>query len=252
MLCDFRVFLGRGFDGVSQTADMLLGRMDSLGIQMAVACPLKPLSYDMEAANAEMVKVIRPHSDRLVGAARVDPWQPAACDMLLRGLESQGLRALYLDPWQESFRIHMDRLDPLMQMAQGHGVPVLVAAGYPWVSESLQVAGLAKRWPQVPIVMSNGGQLNISGLGQSDATLALRQASNLYIDTAGVYRQDFIERTITEFGPERVLFASGAPIFDQRYEIRRAEEVNADIPARRALLGGNALRLLAWSPLRMS
>jgi predicted TIM-barrel fold metal-dependent hydrolase len=109
------------------------------------------------------------------------------------------------------------------------------------------VKTLADRWPALPIIMSNGGQINISGLGQADATLALRQSANLYIDTAGVYRQDFIEETLAGIGGERVLFGSGAPYFDQRYEVKRVLYVKADPASCQAMQSGNALRILGLS-----
>jgi len=103
---------------------------------------------------------------------------------------------------------------------------------------------LAQRWPRVAVVMTNGGQINISGLGQANATLALRQTPNLYIDTAGIYRQDFIEETIEEFGGARVLFGSGAPYFDQRYEIKRILMAKVEDAARQAVQSQTARQLL--------
>jgi len=244
MIFDFRVFLGRSFDGIQQTTVDLLKTMDSLNVDMALACPLKPLSCNLDLANADLSASIKSHPGRLLGAARVDPWQPDAVDTLRRGLETHCLRALYLNPWEENFRADMPQLDPLLEIAELHSVPVLVASGYPWLSEALQVRELAQRWPQVPVVMTNGGQFNISGLGQADATLALGQTPNLYIDTAGVYRQDFIEETVEAFGSERVLFGSGSPYFDQRYEIKRVLLAKVNETAREAMQGGNAQRLL--------
>ena len=203
MIFDFRVFLGQSFDGVQQTVSDLLRTMDYLNIDMALACPLKPRSYDLEQTNSGLAKTIKDYPDRLVGAARLDPWQPDAPEALRRGVEKYGLRALYLNPWEENFRADLNILDPLLALAEKYDLPVLMTTGYPWLSEALQVSKLAQRWPRVPVVMTNGGQINISGLGQADATIALRQTPNLYIDTAGIYRQDFIEETIEEFGGGR-------------------------------------------------
>ena len=90
-------------------------------------------------------------------------------------------------------------------------VPVLIAAGYPWLSEGLQIGELAARFPDVTFIASNGGQINVSGLGQSDSELALERCPNLYVQTAGVYREDFLENVVARFGAERLLFASGFP-----------------------------------------
>ena len=244
MIFDFRVFLGHSFDGTRQAVSDLLRAMDSLGIEMALVYPLKPLSYDLNQANTDLANDIKAYPDRLVGAARLDPWQPDAPEIGRRALETLGLRALYLNPWEENFRADLSNLDPLLALAEEYGLPVVVATGYPWLSEALQVSNLARRWPRVPVVMTNGGQINISGLGQADATLALRQTPNLYMDTAGIYRQDFIEETIEEFGGERVLFGSGAPYFDQRYEIKRVLLAKVDESARQAVEGRTARQLL--------
>jgi uncharacterized protein len=240
---DGRIFLGESFDGTCQGVSEALRSMDALGIERALACPFKPLSYNLEEANNKLAATIR-SEDRLLGAARIDPWQPGASDSLRRGFESLGLRALFLNPWEEHFRADLEQLDPLMEIASDFRYPVLVLSGYPWVSEALQVLKLALRWPGVPIIMTNGGQINISGLGQADASLALRTAPNLYIDTAGIYRQDFIEETAQEFGAERILFGSGSPYFDQRYEIQRVLVAKVSEDDRQAMQGGNAIRLL--------
>jgi hypothetical protein len=240
---DGRIFLGESFDGTRQDVHQALRSMDALEIEMALACPFKPLSYDLDEANTGLATTIKAHTDRLLGAARINPWQPDAADILRRGFEALGLRALFLHPWEEHFRADLERLDPLMEIASAFQYPVLVMSGYPWVSEALQVRNLALRWPSVPIIMTNGGQINISGLGQADASLAMRTASNLYIDTAGIYRQDFIEETAQEFGAQRILFGSGSPYFDQRYEIKRVQFAKLPEQDRQAMQGGNAIRL---------
>lgn len=248
MSFDFHVFLGENFDGTKQEPDELLERMDRLNIDMALACPFKPVTYDLDQANADLAASIKNHTDRLLGAARVDPWQPSATGQLTRALEKHGFRAIFLNPWEENFQVDSKCVDPIMEIAEKHRVPVMIAAGYPWVSEALQIRDLAKHWQNVKIIMTNGGQINISGLGQADATLAMRQSPNLHLDTAGVYRQDFIEETVQEFGAERVLFSSNAPFFDQRYEIKRILYANVSENERQAMQSGNAKRLLAITP----
>ncbi len=243
MLFDARVFLGESYDGTRQNAHELLRSMDALSIEKAMACPFRPLSCDLDQANRDLAREIKAHADRLVGAARIDPWQPHCVDSLREGLETLGLRALYLNPWEENFRADLERIDILMEVAKQSRIPVQVATGFPWLSEALQVCALAARWQGVPIIMTNGGQINISGLGQADAFLALSKQANLYFDTAGIYRQDFIEDAVQEFGGERVLFASASPYFDQRYEIKRVQLAKVGENERQLMASGNAYRL---------
>ena len=248
MKFDFRTYIGESFDGTSQSANELLNRMDVLEIDKALVCPLKPRSYDLGEANRDLASMVNKHASRLVGAARIDPWQPEAAHMLRWSVESLGLRVLYLNPWEETFRADIDLLDEILAVASENNIPVLISTGYPWLSEALQVCKLAARWQDVPVIMTNGGQINISGLGQADVTLALRKAPNLYFDTAGIYRQDFIEETVKEFGVERVLFGSGSPYFDQRFEIKRIQVAKVSQNNRQMLIYGNAHRLLNMNP----
>jgi predicted TIM-barrel fold metal-dependent hydrolase len=126
-------------------------------------------------------------------------------------------------------------------------VPVIVAAGYPWLSEALQVGALASRFPDVTFVATNGLQLNISGLGQVDAELALTEADNLLVQTAGVYREDFLKGVVRRFGVHRVLYASAYPLFDPRLEIRRVQWASFSEAEAAALLGGNARAVFGLS-----
>jgi predicted TIM-barrel fold metal-dependent hydrolase len=243
MQFDFRVFLGESYDGKSQTLDELLASMDALDIDMALVCPFKPLSYDLEKSTRNLSETLGKFDDRLLGAARIDPWQPNAADSLISAVEEFGMKALYINPWEENFQADNKQLDELMSAASEKNLPVSIASGYPWLSEASQVSRLAARWPQVPIVMTNGGQINISGLGQAGAELAMSQQDNLSFDTAGIYRQDFIEDMVEELNGERVLFASSAPYFDQGYEIKRIQIAKVSQEYRANMAGVNALNL---------
>lgn len=219
----------------------MLAALDAAEIERAIACPVKPRGYHLAEANDAVAEAVAEADGRLVGVARVDPLQgDDACRELERSLGELGLRGLLLHPWEETFRISDRRVDPVVEVARGHDVPVIVAAGYPWLSEALQVGELARRFPDVTFVATNGIQLNISGLGQVDAELALAAAPNLRLQTAGVYREDFIEGVVRRFGAERVLYASAYPLLDPRLEVRRVQWAAFSDEEAAALLGGNA------------
>ncbi len=246
MIVDSLTFLGESIFGRRASAADLLALMDEAGIDRAVVCPMKPRGYHLAAANDAVAEAVRTHAGRLTGFARADPHLgDEACAELERALGELGLRGLFLHPWEETFRVSAPLVDPLLETARQHHLPVIVASGYPWVSEGLQVGELARRFPDVTFVATNGGQINISGLGQMDAELALAANENLVLQTAGVYREDFIEGVVARLGAERVLFASGFPFMDPRLEILRVRWApNLDDGAREQILGGNAARLL--------
>ncbi len=245
MITDSLTFVGESLFGPRASATELIACMDELGIDRAVVCPLKPVGYRLEAANDAVADAVQAHPERLAGFARVDPWLGAAAVAELERASEAGLRGLFLHPWEETFCVSAPIVDPVVEAAQHLGLPVIVASGYPWLSEGLQVGELARRFPEVTFVATNGAQINISGLGQQDAELALAANANLLIQTAGVYREDFIEGVAARLGPERVLFASAFPYLDPRLEIRRVQWApHLDAAAKEQILGGNAARVL--------
>ena len=103
-------------------------------------------------------------------------------------------------------------------------VPVYINAGYPIVSEPLQILELMERYPQVTAITTHACQLDISGLSFDDA-LIVAEAKNVKFDISGVYRRDFIELLINKAGVNNVLFGSCAPYMDISLEIERIKAV---------------------------
>lgn len=244
MIVDSFTLLGESIFGCSATRDDVLRVMDEAGIDRAVACPARPRYYHLGPANDALAAQVAGH-DQLIGFARVDPnlGEDAAREAR-RALGDLGLAGLFLHPWEETFRVSAPPVDGVVEAAQAAGVPVLIAAGYPWLSEGLQIGELASRFPDVNFIATNGGQLNISGLGQTDIELAMARCQNLYLQTAGVYREDFLENVVERFGSDRLLFASGFPVYDPRLEVQRPRSMHVDQATSDAVLGDNATRLL--------
>ena len=224
-------------DALTFAHDGLVAALDAAGVDRAVVCPPRARGHGYDIANERVAELCSAHPDRLVPFARVDPLAPGAASHV------KGARGLFLHPWEDAFRINDPEVDAVVD-----GVPVIVATGYPFVSEALQVAELARRHPETTFVATNGAQINISGLGQDDALIALDACPNLVVQTSGVYREDFLEGVVGRFGAERLLYASAWPRFDPRLELLRVQWAPAfDAAAREAILGANAVRLLLRS-----
>lgn len=249
MIVDSLAFCGPCLFGWEAPADQVVGALDASEADRGVVVAPKPPEYHLEPANDAIADAVRRHADRLAGLVRVDPWRPAAAAEVERGLGDLGLSGLFLHPWEERFRVNMPAVDALVEVARRHAAPVVIATGFPWLSEALQVGDLASRFPDVPFVMTTGGQINISGLGQEDAQLAAKANANISLQTAGVYREDFIEGIVAAIGAQRVLYASGYPQFEPRLERRRvqwAPALSDDDKAR--IMGANAGALFGLRP----
>jgi predicted TIM-barrel fold metal-dependent hydrolase len=221
-------------DSLTFAGDGLIAVLDEAGIERAIVCPPRARGHGYDVENARVAAIAAERPDRLVAFARVDPLAPGAASHV------EQARGIFLHPWEDAFRITDPAVDAIVD-----GLPVIVATGYPFVSEALQVAELARRHPETTFVAPNRGQINISGLGQEDAFLALEACPNLFVQTSGVYREDFLEGVVERFGAERVLYASAFPQFDPRLELLRVRWApKLGDEAQEAILGGNATRLL--------
>jgi predicted TIM-barrel fold metal-dependent hydrolase len=245
MIVDALVVAGENrFRAGGLTLAELAAAAIAAGIDALVAAPGRPFDYHLGPANDALVEAASSVDMPVARLGRVDPLDgERAAAEAERCLDELGCVGLFLHPGEEVFPVRL--ASPIVSIAAARDVPVVVAAGAYSLSEPLQLFDFARAHPDVNIVMTSGGQLNISGLGMIDAWLAMQRAPNLHVMTDGVYRQDFIERLARDLDPHRLIAGSFAPYFELGYERRRV--VNASLaPAARALVeGGNAQRLFA-------
>lgn len=244
MIADGLTMVGTSINGYRLTPEELLASMDANGIDKSVIAPVQPKTYRLEPENDTIAATRDRYPRQLIGFCRVDPRQDNAATELRRCVLRLGLEGLMLHPPEEGYRVNDSCVLKLLTEAGELRVPVVIAAGYPWVSHALQVRSVAEQANETTIIMTHGGQINISGLAQADAFLALQTRANLYIGTNGVYRQDFLEECIAKFGSERLLFTSMSPIFDQGFEVDRVRSIHMEEGSRPLLLGGNLARIL--------
>lgn len=253
-IVDSLVLVGQSRYGGGQHLGEFLARRDH-NQDTAVCVSAMPLDRDLWRQNSQLVSAARERSD-VVPLIRVDPHDADAVPMA-NDLLASGGRGLFLHPWEETFSVTDDRVvGPVMRCAAERGVPVVVEAGFPWVSETLQVAELARRHSDVAVVATRGNQMNMSGLGTEAAGLALSQNPNLHYLTASIYRQDWLDSLIERGDWDRLLYGSLAPIFDDRLEWLRVEKSVATPDQMEEIASGNAARLfgidasfLAVSPM---
>lgn len=243
MTIDALVYLGTSRFGYELHAQELVDNLDHEEISAALVAPTHRPDHDFDLANNDIARTAAKFGGRLLPMARVDPWDgELALRQVNRAIEEFGARGLLLHPAEEYFRINSPRVLPLARRAAELGVPIVVATGYQGFSEPVQMTQFAKACPEVPVILTNGGQFNISGLAQTDAGLAL-QLPNVYVHTSGVYRDDWISLVVSMFGAERILFASAAPIMDFRYELKRVQLAHVPDEAKALMLEGNVTRL---------
>lgn len=242
---DIHVHLGTSIFGYGQTPEDLIMRMDQLGIDQAVVMAVQPRDYHLEPENDAVAMAVQQYPTRLIGFARVDPrlGQAAALE-LERCIRHLGFKGLFLHPWEETYPINSTWVKSLMPVVRRLKIPVMIAGGHVRVSLASQIADLAAAFPDISFIATSGGQINISGVALAEATQMLQENPNIYLETSGIYREDFIEDLVPLIGVERLLFGSNSPEYSQELEILRARRAHLSEAERQAILGENACRLL--------
>jgi predicted TIM-barrel fold metal-dependent hydrolase len=244
MIVDAHVYLGSCLFGYGQSLEQVRSNMDRLGIDRVVLAPVKPQDYHLGPMNEEVADAVRTDPDRFWGLCRVDPWQrETAISEVRRGFDELGACGLYLDPWEECFQANDDLVLPLLEEIRRYRKPVVINAGHPRVSHPTQVWDLARRFPDLQFVACNGGQINICGLLLSEARRMMESCPNIIIQTAGTYREDFLEEIVSEVGDDRVVFASRSPVYDQEFEMARVEFAHLNETQKAKMWAANALAL---------
>lgn len=245
---DCHVHLGHSIYGYGQTLEQLLTRLDELDIAGAVVVPVQPRSYHLPPENDRVAEAVKAHSGRLIGFCRVDPrLGDEASVELRRCVKELDLKGLFLHPWEETCQVNSPWVKQLFLTVAELGIPVMIAGGHVRVSMASQLADLARAYPQVPMIITSGGQINISGIALGEATQLLRAHGNLYLETSGIYREDFIEDMVPIIGSARILFGSNAPEYDQALEVLRPRLAHLSENDKANIRYGTAARLLGLS-----
>ena len=136
--------------------------------------------------------------------------------------------------------------DDLCAELEGHAVPCFLDFGAVRTRGGLtdsDIGGLreiALAHPGLPMVFSNV----VGGLGIHYGIVPLiRRVPNLHIDVTGFL--DYWREVANEVGPERVLFATGAPFTDPGIYVSNVQYARGlDVAAKRMICGDNLRRLL--------
>jgi len=233
----------------------LLAVMDAQGVDKAVIFGFPWRSLDTARRNNDAVaEAVARHPDRFIGFCCLDPIHPQAAEEVARcldnGLAGIGELAFYEGGISAAA---LDALDPMMAMAKGRNLPVLIHTNepvghvYPGKSPNTlaQIYAMVRRYPDNTIILAHwGGGLFFYALLKKEVTQAL---ANVYLDTAAspyLYQPAVYRHAADIFGAERILFGSDFPLLEPgRYF---AELAQAGLSADQInLIGGaNAARVL--------
>jgi len=209
-----------------------LRRARVAGIRRTVIFPA--FNTDNAEANDALARIVARAPSRLAGFAFVDPKQDTGRveEMLERAVGRHGFRGIKIHgaaPTRE-----------VCEAARRFRIPVLVdVTGKPsWVDM------FAPEYPDVNFIIPHLGSFADDHRAQQQVVDQLVRLPNVYADTSGVRRFDYIVQAVRRAGAKKLLFGSDGPWLHPGLELHKIRLLGL-APADFALIaGGNAQRLI--------
>jgi len=240
MIIDFHCHAGKGNTMTAPwNTDAPLGaylrRARAAGIDRTVVFPLFHDNYDR--ANQELARLIARHPDRLIGFAfvhaRRDRGRIRA--MVERAVTRWNFRGI---------KVHGHEATPgreVCEAARAFHLPLLVdVAGKPSIIEML-----APEYRDVNFVVPHLGSFADDWRAHQQVIDQLVRHPNVYGDTSGVRRFDYLVQAVSRAGAHKIIYGSDGPWLHPGVEIEKVRLLGLSGPEQMLILGGNAVRLLS-------
>jgi predicted TIM-barrel fold metal-dependent hydrolase len=234
-----------GSDAHSWDAEAILRVLDEAGIDKCFLFTLSGLYgfNDVHAANDKVAAAARQSPDRLIPFCTAFPnHNPEAAALEVRQRIDEGFKGVKFHPWLQSFPANSAYLYPTLEICSKHRVPVLFHTGTPPYSQPFQVMEQARRFPDVPFIIGHFGKIMFL-----DAVRSAELYPNVYLETSGAQVAD-LGFALEHISADRILFGTDLPIggaSSAKWNLIKIASAIPDEKQRQAILGGNALRLIA-------
>jgi len=201
-----------------------------------------PDQEEIRLANEATAKLIQENPALFGGAVYVNPDHDNTDEVMRKGVEEQGMEMVKV--WVSTFA----DTPAMFRMAEGAmdlNVPLLIHAMHKATGQLTfentgeQVAVLAKRYPNLSILMAHMGGNVYQGL------TAIRPYENVSVDISmSIVRGDDFSYCLEQLGAKRILFGTDMPGVGYQRKISQVEEANLSQEEKDLVYYKNALRLL--------
>jgi predicted TIM-barrel fold metal-dependent hydrolase len=191
---------------------------------------------DYSQANAQLAHIIARYPSRLIGFAFVHARRDAGriYVMVERAVTQWGFRGI---------KVHGHDAMPtqeVCEVARVFRLPMLVDV----VGQAHVVEMLAPQYPDVNFIIPHLGSFADDWRAQQQVVYQLVRYPNVYADTSGVRRFDYIVQAIERAGAGKLLFGSDGPWLHPGVELHKIRLLRLPPEEEVLILGGNILRLM--------
>ena len=247
-MADTAADAGRGFvdvnavfgpaHGTAGTAgaplDTLVAERRSHGIRLSLASSLLATWADGPTGNRLAAEAAADPANGLAAIAVVGPRRTGHAGRLVDEAERSGAVGYRLDGW-DGTTPPPESVHEVLRAVAATGRPLLVPIAR---FGAASVIGAATDGLGIPVVLLGAHYMHIV----DDVAAAVRYP-HLHLETSALAHYRAIETVVGSIGAERLLFGTGSPIRAAASPISAILAASIPDEAKRAILGGNAVRL---------
>lgn len=239
MIIDCHCHAGKG-DGLTNhwTTDAPLGpylrRARAAGIQRTVI--FAPGHTDYAQANAQVARIVAQAPARFIGFACVHATRDAGRirELIRQAVTEWNFRGIKVH------RYEAPATREICEVARAFRLPVL----YDVVGAAHLIELVAPQYPDVNFIVPHLGSFVDDFRAHIQVIDQLVRQPNVYADTAGVRRFDYLVQAVQRAGPHKLLFGSDGPWLHPALELQKIRLLGLPPADEALILGQNLLRLI--------
>jgi predicted TIM-barrel fold metal-dependent hydrolase len=211
-----------------------LRRARAAGIDKTIVFPL--FHSDYAEANAQLARLVAQYRSRLIGFAFIHAARDAGrvFGMVRRAVTCWGFRGIKVHGHEAM------ATREVCETARAFRLPLLYdVAGQAYVMDML-----APQFPDVNFIIPHLGSFADDWRVHQQVVDLMVRFPNVYGDTSGVRRFDYIVQAVNRAGAQKLLFGSDGPWLHPGLELHKIRLLQLPPDKEDLILGGNALRLL--------
>jgi len=212
----------------------LKAEMGRFNVNKACTLSAKGIFYDHTLGNDETLRVCS-DDPMLIPALTINPNTCFTDVEEIRKRVDEGFRILRLFPEYQGFMIKSAHVRKILAKSESLGIPVMipVQAGIPNVLELImKIRGLR-------VVLTGVRYFDLAEILSS-----MDESDNLYIETRLLNSPDGISTIVEEFGADRLVFGSGAPLGYIGSSLNIVQLASISESDKRIILSGSAEKLV--------
>jgi len=219
--------------------EIYLQRARAAGINKTVI--FAPFHSNYQQANLNTARIIAKYPDRFWGFAFIHPRRDRGriYQLVAQAVTQWGFRGI------KAHRMDGPATRELCEVAHSFQVPIL----YDPVGQTDLIELLAIEYPTVNFIIPHLGSFADDWRAHVGIIDRIVRFPNVYTDTSGVRRFDYLLQAIERGGAHKVLFGSDGPWLHPALELHKIRLLGLSAQDEALVLGKNLLRLIQPQPI---